>query len=191
MTLGILRSVQKTAKNWWLSLILGIVFIALGIWIFKTPITSYISLAILFSASILVSGVFGIIFSISNRTQLEGWGWFLAGGIFDLIVGTLLVLHPALTMSILPFYVGFWVLFRGVFGIGVSFQLKSFGTPYWGWLLAIGILTVLFSFLLLLNPVFTGLSIVYMTAFAFVALGIFRIILAFDLKKIHNKIKKI
>lgn len=94
-------------------------------------------------------------------------------------------------MSILPFYLGFWVLFRGVFGIGLSFQLKSFGTPNWGWLLALGILTVLFSFLLLLNPVLAGLSIVFMTAFSFVALGVFRIFLAFDLKKIHNRVKKI
>ncbi|QFZ53554.1 HdeD family acid-resistance protein [Oceanihabitans sp. IOP_32] len=191
MTVGILRSVQKTAKNWWLSLILGVLFIFLGIWVLRTPLTSYISLSILFSISIFLSGLFGIIFSISNRTQIDGWGWHLAGGIFDLIVGVLLILHPALTMSILPFYLGFWVLFRGVFGIGLSFQLKSFGTPNWGWLLALGILTVLFSFLLLLNPVLAGLSIVFMTAFSFVALGVFRIFLAFDLKKIHNRVKKI
>lgn len=94
MTVGILRSVQKTAKNWWLSLILGVLFIFLGIWVLRTPLTSYISLSILFSISIFLSGLFGIIFSISNRTQIDGWGWHLAGGIFDLIVGVLLILHP-------------------------------------------------------------------------------------------------
>ena len=185
----LLQSAKSSAKNWWLSLILGVLFILLSIWIFRTPATSYISLSILFSTFIFISGIFGIIFSVSNRKQMRGWGWFLAGAIMDLLVGTLLITHPLMTMAILPFYVGFWVLFRGVLGIGFSFQLKSFGVPNWGLLLVLGILTIVFSFLLLMNPVFTGLSIVYMTALAFVVMGIFRMILAFDLKKIHTYLK--
>lgn len=189
MTSSLLRSAQSSAKNWWLSLLLGVLFILLGLWVISTPLSSYISLSVFFSISIFISGIFGIVFSISNRKQMEGWGWHLAGALLDIIIGTLLLAHPLLTMAILPIYVGVWVLFRGVFGIGLSFQLKSFGTPRWGWLLFVGITTVLFSFLLLLNPVFAGLSIVYMTAMAFIALGVFRVILAFDLKKIHKKIK--
>lgn len=189
MSSTVLRSVKSSAKNWWLSLIIGVLFIALGIWVFRTPISSYISLSVLFSISIFISGIFGIVFSISNRNQMEGWGWHLAGGFLDGIVGLLLVSHPALTMTILPFFIGFWVLFRGIFGVGLSFQLKTFRVPNWGWILFMGIMTVLFSVLLLLNPVFTGFSIVYMTALAFITLGIFRILLAFDLKRIHKLIK--
>ncbi|MGB3345175.1 MAG: HdeD family acid-resistance protein [Aequorivita sp.] len=185
----VLSTVKSSAKNWWLSLILGVLFILLGIWVIRTPLASYISLSMLFSVFIFISGIFGIVFSISNRKEMEGWGWHLTGGILDLMIGSLLVLHPAITMTILPFFVGFWILFRGVFGIGLSFQLRSFGVPNWGLLLVFGILTVLFSFLLLLNPVFTGLGIVYMTAFAFIVMGIFRIILAFNLKRIHKYLK--
>lgn len=185
----VLSTVKSSTKNWWLSIILGVLFILLGIWVFRTPLASYISLSMLFSVFIFISGIFGIIFAVSNRKQMEGWGWHLAGGILDLLIGSLLVLHPAVTMTILPFYVGFWVLFRGIFGIGLSFQFKSFGVPNWGLLLVFGILTVLFSFLLLLNPAFTGLWIVYMTAFAFIVMGIFRIILGFNLRKIHKYLK--
>ncbi len=191
MATSVISSVKSAAKNWWLSLILGVLFILLGMWVFRTPLASYISLSMLFSIFIFVSGIFGIIFSISNRKEMDGWGWHLAGGTLDLIIGSLLVLHPSITMAILPFYVGFWILFGGIFGIGLSFQLRSFGVPNWGLLLVFGILTVLFSFLLLLNPVFTGLGIVYMTAIAFIVMGIFRIILAFDLKRIHKYLKNI
>ena len=79
-------------------------------------------------------------------------------------------------------------MFQGFIGIGLSFQFKSIGIPSWGWLLFLGVITLLFSFLLLANPLFAGLSIVYMTAMAFVTAGIFRIFLAFDLKKIKNNL---
>ena len=185
----ILETAKSSAKNWWLSLIVGVLFIIVGIWIFRTPVASYMSLSLLFSISIFISGIFGIIFAISNRNRMEGWGWYLAGGILDLVVGILFVSHPLMTMTIIPFYVGFWVLFRGVLGIGLSFQLKHFGVPNWGWLLLFGILTLLFSFLLLMNPAFAILSIVYMTGIAFIVMGVFRMILAFELRRIHKYIK--
>ncbi len=41
----IAHSVKSSAKNGWLLLILGGMFIFLGIWIFRTPLASYISFA--------------------------------------------------------------------------------------------------------------------------------------------------
>jgi len=186
MATTILNSAQSAVKNWWISLLLGILYIIAGIWVFQTPLASYVSLSIVFSVFIFASGISQIVFSISNKNEIQGWGWYLAGGILDLIIGILLITHPLMTMAILPFYVGFWLLFQGFMAIGLSFQFKSAGMPSWGWLLFLGFLTLLFSFLLLANPVFAGLSIVYMTAFALITAGIFRIFLAFDLKKIKN-----
>lgn len=185
----ILKTAQSTVKRWWISLILGVLFIVMGIWIFRTPLESFITLSIIFSMIILFSGIFGIIFSIAERKDLKGWGWYLTGGILDLVIGLLLVSHPVMTMAILPLYIGFWLLFQGIFSVGFSFQLNSYNVPNWGWLLFFGILTVLFAILLLANPIIASLSIVYMASFAFVFAGIFRVMLAFDLKRIHKRIK--
>ncbi len=184
MTTIISGSAAPMVKHWWISLLLGIVYILAGFWVFQTPLVSYVSLSIVFSVFIFASGLSQIIFSTSNRNKVEGWGWYLAGGVLDLMIGILLITHPLMTMAILPFYVGFWLLFQGFMAIGLSFQFKAVRTPSWGWLLFLGILTMLFSFLLLANPVFAGLSIVYMTAMALICAGIFRIFLAFSLKRI-------
>ncbi|TYB79503.1 HdeD family acid-resistance protein [Bizionia myxarmorum] len=188
MATTILSSAQSAVKNWWVSLLLGILYIIAGVWVFQTPLASYVSLSIIFSIFIFVSGISQIVFSISNKSDIQNWGWYLAGGILDLIIGILLISHPLMTMAILPLYVGFWLLFQGFMAIGLSFQFKSADIPNWGWLLFLGILTLVFAFLLLANPVFAGLSIVYMTAMAFVTAGIFRIFLAFGLKKMKNAI---
>nr|WP_321227933.1 DUF308 domain-containing protein [uncultured Psychroserpens sp.] len=186
MATTILSSAQSAVKNWWISLLIGVLYIIAGVWVFQTPLASYVSLSIVFSVFIFISGISQIVFSISNKSDIQGWGWYLAGGILDLIIGVLLISHPLMTMAILPFYVGFWLLFQGFMAIGLSFQFKSVDVPNWGWLLFLGLLTIVFSFLLLANPVFAGLSIVYMTAMAFITAGVFRIFLAFGLKKIKN-----
>lgn len=182
-------TIESSIKNWWISLLLGVLYLFAGFWVFRTPMESYVTLSIVFSAFILVSGIFEVTFALSSRNQIQGWGWYLAGGILDFIIGGLLISHPLMTMAILPFYVGFWLLFRSIMAIGFAFQLYALGVSNWGWLLFSGILTLLFSILLLMNPIFAGLSIVYMTAFAFIFMGIFRMFLAFDLKKLKKHFK--
>ncbi|MBD0776825.1 DUF308 domain-containing protein [Maribacter polysiphoniae] len=179
----ILNSAQKAIKNWWISILIGLLYIFVGVWVIQTPLESYISLSIIFSVFIFVSGIFQITFSISNKNEMKEWGWYLAGGILDLIIGLLLIAHPMMTMAILPLYVGLWLLFQSILSMGLSFQLKSAGIPRWGILLFWSIVTLLFSFLLLANPFFAGLSIVYMTAFAFITAGIFRLFLGINLKR--------
>jgi len=185
----IVSSTQSVTKNWWLSILIGILYIFAGVWVFNTPLASYISLSIIFSVFIFISGILEITFSISNRKKIDSWGWYLAGGILDLIIGILLISNPVMTMAILPFYVGFWLLFRGIMAIGISIQSKSYGISNWGWMLTSGIATIIFSILVLANPIIGGLSIVYMTAMAFIMIGIFRIFLGFYLKRMNKELK--
>ena len=185
----ILSSVQSTTNNWWISILLGILYIFVGLWVFRTPLGNYISLTIIFSVFIFVSGIMEIAFAISNKNEIDGWGWYLTGGILDLVIGILLISNPIMTMAILPFYVGFWLLFRAMIAIGISIQLKTMSVPNWDLMLASGIVTIIFSFLVLINPFFGGHGIIYMTTIAFIMIGIFKIFLGFDLKGMHKGIR--
>lgn len=176
----------KRIKNWWVSLLLGLLYIALGIWILNTPLKSFVSLSLLFSIFIIASGLFWTIFAFSIAKDLSGWGWFLAGGLLELLIGMLLIFYPAITLTILALFIGFWLLLVGIIGIGNALHYKSFGGKNWGWPLAFGIATVVFSLLLLANPIFAGISIVFMTSFSLISWGVFRIIFAFNLRKIHK-----
>ena len=72
-------------KNWWVSLILGILYVAVALGLMFFPFNGYAALSILFSISMLVSGVLEIAFAISNRQRVSSWGWYLAGGVIDMI----------------------------------------------------------------------------------------------------------
>lgn len=176
-------------KNWWLSLIIGILFVGLGILLMFTPLQSYIALSIVFSVVMFISGVFEITFAVSNRHNLSSWGWYLASGIIDLLIGLYLMYYPAMSMAVLPFIVAFWLMFRGFAGIGYAIDLQRYGTRDWGWYLVFGILAILCSVAVLWQPMIGALSVVYIVSFAFLFIGMLRIMLSFELKRLHGNNK--
>ena len=186
----ILDELKQEVKNWWLSLILGILSIVVALSLMFSPFSGYAILSILFSISMLFSGLLEIAFAVSNRKTVSSWGWYLAGGIIDMILGFYLVAYPALSMEVIPFIIAFWLMFRGFSSIGYSMDLKRYGTKDWGWYIAFGIIAVICSLIILWQPAVGAIYAVYMISFAFLIIGFFRIMLSFELKNLHKRGKE-
>jgi uncharacterized membrane protein HdeD (DUF308 family) len=180
------KTISNTIKHWYMPLIIGLLLIAMGIYIFTVPLATYLTLTAFFTASFIASGILEIYFSVANRNEIDGWGWYLTGGILTLFVGILLAVEPGISATTLPFFVGFSLLFKSFQGLGLAFDLKNYGILRWGNLALTSVLGIIFSLLLVMNPIFTGISLVTLTAFAFIFAGISGIVLAFDLKKLKN-----
>jgi uncharacterized membrane protein HdeD (DUF308 family) len=183
----LLQKTTNALKYWWMPMIIGVLFVIAGIWTITTPVASFVALAIFFAAFMFVSGIFNLIFAISNRSEIEDWGWHLAGAIFDFVVGAILFFHPPLTMAVLPYLVAFYFMFKGFATFGFSFDMRRYGDSRWGWLLFSGSISILLSIMIIFNPTLGGLTIVIFTAMAFFSLGLFNIVLSLGLKKIKNK----
>lgn len=185
----LLSHIKEQSKYWWTSLIVGITAIILGIWFLVTPLTALIAMTYFFVAGFLISGAFDITFAVSNRKILPGWGWTFAGGIIDVLFGLMLVALPvAVTTSLFVYFIGFWILFRSIWAIGISAELNNYMNA--GALLVLSILSLLFAIFYLFSPAFGGLTIVALAAIAFITYGSFRVYYAFRLKAINKKIKE-
>lgn len=182
----ILQTITRSIKHWYIPLIVGIILIAAGIYIFIVPVETYLSLSVLFSISFIVIGLLDVFFSIRNRKLLQGWGWYLVGGLFSLVVGILLIVHPGISVLILPFMVGFTLLFLSFLLMGFSFEMKSVGILNWGNTAIISVLGVILALMLILNPVMSGISLVAITGISFIVTGIASIVLSFDLRKVKK-----
>lgn len=179
-------SINKPIKYWYLPLILGLLFLALGIAVFLTPLASFVLLAMLFALLFLLTGLIDIVYAVTNKDIIDRWGWSLFGGIIDFLIGVLLIAKPNISMVVLPFFVGFGILFRSIIAIGWSLELRKLGGFKWGYLLALGILGAILAFIMLWNPLFGGLTIVFYTAFALVVIGVLHVYLSLQLKKINK-----
>lgn len=189
----IYESVKQTVKNWWVSLVIGVLALIVGVWSMTTPDVTLVALTYVFIFTFFLTGIFEIIFAVSNKDTLSGWGWTLAGGIIDIVFGILILTLPPIVAAVtLVYFVGFWIIFRCIWMIGESMELKKMNVNGWGWLLALAILGVLFGITFLISPLFTGaVFIVAFVAVAFIIYGIFRIYMAFRMRSINQDIKKI
>ena len=50
------EKISSAVQNWWVSLLLGLLYILIAICLMFTPLASYVSLSILFSIAMFVSG---------------------------------------------------------------------------------------------------------------------------------------
>ena len=187
----LVKKVKSTVKHWYIPMVIGLLFIGLGIWTIFKPAESYLGLAILFTTAFIVGGLLEIIFAISNKDELDHWGWELANGILSFVIGIIMAMKPEISLTTLPFYVGFVIMFRSIMAISSSMELKKYGVMDWGNLMAMGILGLIFSFIMLWNPLFAGLSIVVWTGMAFITIGGYAIYFSTKLKKLHKLGKEI
>lgn len=185
------KSIKNSIKYWWVLLIIGLLFVGLGIYSFSYPLASYAALAMIFSVSFLFSGISEIIFSIANKDEIDNWGWMLAYGIMTTIIGFLLMVNPLLSLEIFAYYVGFLVLFRSISGISYSIDLRNFGIQGWGFSMFTSIVGVILAVILLWNPQLAGFTAVIWLGLAIITSGLFAIFTSFQLKRVKNMPKRI
>lgn len=186
----IISAIRNNVKYWWLYLLNGIIFLIAGCIVFSNPFSSYVLLSIFFSVTLFVTGIFEIAFAVGNRKAHHGWGWSLASGIIDVAIGFILMLYPSVSMAVIPLFLAFWFLFKGISLIGFSIQLQTDKVPNWGWLLVGGIGLIIISIFILDNPALGVATVLGLMAAAFWGTGILSIIFAFRLKHVKKELKE-
>lgn len=187
----LVEEMRGAVRHWWTSLIIGLLAVVLGVWCFFTPLATLGALTMLFIVAFFVSGLFEVVFAVGNR-RMRGWGWTLAGGIIDLLLGVMLAASPApAATAVLIYFVGFWIMLRSVWAIGWTSELGSAGVRGWGWLLALAIVGFIFSLVFIFSsPIFGGVFVVAFFSTAMIFYGIFRIWLAVKLKAVKDAVSE-
>lgn len=184
---SIINELKGAVKYWYILLIVGLIMIITGIWTFSHPVGSYLALSIVFAISFLVSGIFEVNYALSNRNIIHNWGWSFVLGALSAVIGIMMLIHPAISLTTLPFYVGFVLMFRSFGAIGASLDMKSFGVSEWSGLMLLGVLGAIFSFILLYNPLLAGLSVIIWTGLAFLSAGIFYVYISLKMRTLHKQ----
>jgi uncharacterized membrane protein HdeD (DUF308 family) len=130
------------------------------------------------------------------RRVSSGWPILLLTGIISVIAGAI-ILSIDWTVSDLAVFLGALLVFRGIFMMfsGIMTIAGSVSgrdvIPYWGWMLAFGILETLFSFWLLARPGLTLVAVVLAIGLWSVIYGVFQIALSFEVKSLPARADKI
>ena len=177
---------QEKVNHWWIPVIMGTLLLVATFYFVMQPVKTFLGLTILFGWLILVNGAFNFVFSLRNKKFFDGWLWYMMIGIIELILGLVLLLQPQLSAQSLILFAGFWMMFTAVSRISFSFVLKKLKVTNWWLTLVSGIITVLFSVLILVNPVFAIFGIVYLISIPIGVSGIMAILIGLQMRKLNQ-----
>ena len=154
----------RAIKHWWLMLIAGILCIIAGICVFVFPVESYVALSILFGVVMLLTGAGQLILASTSGNYLTTKGYFIVGGVLDVILGIFLCVYPGVTLVVLPFMMGIWLMYHSFMLIAFGSDLDTFKISGSGSMIVLGVLILLLSVFVLLNPFSAGVITILIVA---------------------------
>ena len=129
---------SKIREKWGWFLFLGALLFLLGIAALSNVFFTTIVSVVFFGYLLMIGGFFEVIQAFAVRTW-QGFFLFLFCGILSLVVGSIIVMHPAawsLTFSVL---IMAYLLVSGLVRIISAFALEL---PYWGWIALSGVINI-------------------------------------------------
>jgi uncharacterized membrane protein HdeD (DUF308 family) len=179
-----------TSKSWWLISLKGIIFIFLGIYIFKFPVSGMLGLIVYGGICLLISGIIESVFAITYRKIHPGWGWQMAEGLLDIVLAVILLSNLGLTAITLPFVFAFYAIFTGIFWVFQSLVFKKLAYKFWVVAFIAGLFSLLIGIVIFYRPVLAALTIVGIIGIMFMVHGFFLLLFSFEISGAKTNIYK-
>lgn len=174
-------------RVWWTFLIGGIASVAFGILAFFNPGVALFVLGLYLAAYLIVDGGVNVWGAVTNREK-DGWWAMLLLGLLSIAVGIYALLVPAASMLAIVYMAAFIAMLIGVSSLMLGWKIRQEVSSEWV-LYVTGILSVLFSLLILFRPGVGGATVVYLIATWAILIGALRIFFAFHVRKLGNRIE--
>ena len=182
----------RAIKHWWLMLIAGILCIIAGVCVFIFPAESYVIISVLFGVAMLVTGAGQLMIASTSGNYLMMKGYFIVGGVLDVVLGIFLCVYPGITFIALPFMMGIWLMYHSFMLISFGGDLNTFKIEGSGWTILIGILILLLSIFVLINPMSVGvITILAVAGCGLIIMGIGLCVLSTKLRYIGKEIEEL
>ncbi len=118
---------MRAAPGFWWSLLSAVLGIVVGFWLLARPVSGAVSLTIVLVAFFIIEGVASIMFALEHKRELSGqWGWMLASGIVDLVLGAMIFTGlPSTAAWAIGLLVGINMVFGGSALIAMSLHARN------------------------------------------------------------------
>lgn len=163
----------KKFTSWGLLLIAGVIFVSIGVLAFINPLSSYVKLTKFSGIGLLLNGGLLLVMLILRPIRSKENIWLQVESALHLFFGLLFVFNPLLAFIALPYFIGSWMFLVGVLKVLAAFFLRKVIQGR-GFVMAAGLLSLLFGSLLLFSPFARASSItILLGAFGIIMGGLY------------------
>ena len=177
----------RVIRHWWLFMFAGILAVVAGICVFAFPIESYVTLSVLFGILMLVTGAAQLMIASTSGNYLMNRGYFVVGGILDVILGIFLCIYPGITLFLLPIMMGLWMMYHSFIIIAFGGDMSTFKIHGNGWVIVGGVLLLLLSVFVIVDPFSVGVvTVLTVAGVGLILLGVMMCMLSVILRDVHK-----
>jgi uncharacterized membrane protein HdeD (DUF308 family) len=170
------------ARNWWLIALRGVLGVVFGLIALILPFATILALVLLFSAYMLVDGVFAIYAAVRAARQRENWGFMAFQGAASIVTAVLAFLWPGLTVFAFVLLIAAWSIVTGCLMLAAAVRTEE---GRW-WLILGGAAATAFGILMILAPLAGAVVLAWWLGSFALVFGVALIILAFKLRSRFN-----
>ncbi len=167
-------------QNWWAFAARGVLGILFGLIALVIPFATMLSLVLLFSAYVIVDGVFAIMSAVRNAREHNRWGLLALEGIVDIVAGVLAFFWPGIALFTFVMFVAAWAIVTGVLMTTAAFRLNVDHGRWW--LVLGGVASIIYGILLVVAPVIGALVLTWWIGAYALVFGAALLVLAFRLR---------
>jgi len=170
------------ARGWWISVLVGVALVAVGVWLMANPYESATVLALLVGVSLVVAGVAEIV-ALGGRGGLGVAAW-LAGGLV-IAAGIVVLAWPDITLWALAVVAGAGLIVAGLLRIAMALEAHA-TSPDWPVHLAVGAFGVVLGAVVLAWPEVTLEILGFLLGFKAAVTGLVAIGTAWQLHRLTS-----
>ncbi|MDD7934723.1 HdeD family acid-resistance protein [Actinomycetospora straminea] len=171
--------VRRASSGWGWILASGILGILVGIIALFFPGLAILGAAFALGLGLIVQGALEIGVAWRAETGSTGRGWLAAFGVLALVAGILVLFQPGGGILVLAWGLILWFVIAGVHDLLVGFSQRDHRV----WNLALGALSIVVAFILLVSPATAVGLIAIMVALGFLFRGAMDIGLALSMRR--------
>lgn len=144
------KYVRKLGRN---SIVLSIVLLVFGLFMFTKPVSTVNVLMIVFGVILVIDGLVHLVSYFAIKDEYRFFSSELVQAIIYIILGFVLMINYYNISFLLPIILGIWIIVDSIFKLQISLNIRDIYDSHWGILLSMSILTGLFGMVILFNPV--------------------------------------
>ncbi|MFE9787166.1 HdeD family acid-resistance protein [Nocardia salmonicida] len=168
-------------KTWQTILVTGLLAVVLGIIVLVWPGPSLLVAGILFGIYMVVSGIFQLIAAFTHLPSTSFRVLSFISGVLSLIIGVFCFRDDLASIVLLGLWIGISWLFRGVAVLFAA--LSESGVPGRGWQIFYGIISALAGVVLIVWPISSLSTLVWVVGIFLIIIGVMEVITAFGVRK--------
>ena len=130
-------------RTGWTSLLTSLVFAILGILLITNPEGSTKVVSLIVGILFIIVGLYKLVDYCLTRGKYNFYNYDIAYGIIAIILGIITIVYKSQIETIFRVLIGIWIVYTGIIRLSLSLKLKLGQAPVWIYSLLISIIMII------------------------------------------------